>query len=384
MERDSGSDSAITAELTRQKAVRRSLQNAFNAMAIAIMAGFLLYIGRSIIVPIVMAAIVVYVIVGLAHYLDRLPVLGRYLPGWLRQLVAVFAIGAAIASMIALIITNASSVAAVIPRYQEQLLSLIQSAAVHLGVQEEPTWTTLRDQVLAEIEFRPLIQTTLSSVSQIVAVAAVVFIYAGFLLSERVTFGTKISRLSSDPETVAEINAILAEVNDRVGAYLALKTFVNIVLGAISWVMMSVVGVEFAAFWAVLIGLLNYIPYVGSFIGVLFPVVLSAMQFGDIGTVLLVLLVLSAAQMFVGSILEPYIMGNSLNLSPTVILLGLAIWSALWGIPGAILSVPIMASLVIVLASFQSTRPFAVMLSRNGQVGEAIERRDPETGPLVS
>ncbi len=379
MERQDGPDSGATAELTRQDALRRSLQNAFNAVALAIMSGWVLYVGRGIIVPFVMAAIVVYVIVALAHYLDRVPVLGRVLPGWGRNLLAILAIGAALGAIISLIITNAGAVAAVIPRYQDQLLDLVQRVAVRLGVQEEPTWTTLRDHVLAGIELRPLIQTTLSSASQIVAVAAVVFIYVGFLLAERATFGTKLGRLSRDPATVAEINAILAEVNDRVGAYLALKTFVNIVLGLISYVMMSLVGVEFAAFWAVLISLLNYIPYLGSFVGVLFPVVLSAMQFGDAGSVILVLVVLSLAQMFVGSVLEPYVMGNSLNLSPTVILLGLAVWSALWGIPGAILSVPIMASLVIVLSSFESTRPVAVMLSRNGRVEEAISRTEENT-----
>jgi AI-2 transport protein TqsA len=374
MERYGGPDSRTQHDLKRETALRHSLQNAFNALAIAVLSGWILYIGRGIIVPFVMAAIVVYVILGLARFLDRLPWIGCRLPSWLRHLVAILAIGAALASMVALIVTNASAVAAVIPRYQEQLLGFIQTLAVRIGVQEEPTWTTLRDQVLAQIEFRPLIQTALSSVSQIVGVAAVVFIYAGFLIAERTSIGTKLERVSMDPETVADINAILAEVNDRVGAYLALKTFVNIVLGAISWAMMSVVGVEFAAFWAVLIGLLNYIPYLGSFLGVIFPVVLSALQFADIGSVLLVLVVLTAAQMFVGSVLEPYVMGNSLNLSPTVILLGLAVWSALWGIPGAILSVPIMASLLIVMASFESTRPFAVMLSRNGQVDEAIAR----------
>ncbi|MEM8569486.1 MAG: AI-2E family transporter [Pseudomonadota bacterium] len=364
-------------ETKRKTALQGSLQNAFYAMGLALMGGWLLYIGRGIIVPFVLAAIVAYVIVGLAHFLSRVPWIGAHVPSWLRNLASMLAIGLVIASLVSLIVTNANAVAAVIPRYQDQLLSLIQTIAILFGVQEEQTWTTLRDQILAQIEFRPLIQTALSSMTQVLAVTAVVFIYCGFLLAERATFGAKLDRVSRDPETTADINAILSEVNERIGTYLALKTFVNIVLGLISWIMMSLVGVEFAAFWAVLIGLLNYIPYLGSFVGVFFPVVLSAMQFGDIGAVLLVLIVLSAAQIFVGSILEPYVMGNSLNLSPTVILLGLAIWSALWGVAGAILSVPIMASLVIVLASFEGTRPMAVMLSRNGQVGgDAIHRSE--------
>lgn len=371
MERQDGTNS----ELTRQAALRQSVQAAFHVLALAIMSGWILYMGRGIIVPFVMAIIVAYVILGLAQALERVPVVGHHLPGWLRQLIAMLVIGAALATMVSLIITNVNQVAAVVPRYQDRLLGIVQAVVVRFGVEEEPTWTTLRDQVLNQIEIRPLISTAVSSVSQIVTLAVVVFIYSGFLIAEHASFGVKLRRAVQDPATQKGVRAIIAEVNDRIGRYLGLKTFVNIVLGAISWAMMTIVGVEFAAFWAILIGLLNYIPYFGSFVGVLFPVLLSALQFPDLGNVILVLVVLTSAQMFVGNILEPYVMGNSLNLSPTMILLGLAFWTALWGIPGAILSVPIMASLLIVLASFRSTRPVAVMLSRNGRVGDPIQLR---------
>ena len=61
-------------------------------------------------------------------------------------------------------------------------------------------------------------------------------------------------------------------------------------------------------------------------------------------------------------------MGNSLNLSPFSILVSLAVWSELWGIPGAFLAVPITAIIVIIFSEFSSTRPIAVLLSRNGQL----------------
>lgn len=376
MERGRGSES----ELNRQTALRASLQNAFYALALAVLGGWVIYIGRGIIVPFVMAIIVVYVIIGLSKFLSRLPLIGEHIPSWLRHVASVLVIGAIIAILVSLIVTNAGQVSESLPRYRDRLLEIIQSGAVLFGVEEEPTWTTVRDQVLGQIELRPLISATVSSVTQILTVAFIVFVYSGFLLAERATFHHKFGHLSDDPRTVANLRAILAQVSDRIGQYLALKTFVNVVLGVISWAMMTIVGVEFAAFWAVLIGLLNFIPYVGSFMGVLFPVLLSALQFGDFGTVVLVLVVLTSAQIFVGNLLEPYVMGNSLNLSPSVILLGLATWSALWGVAGAILSVPIMASLIIVLASFRSTRFVAVLLSRNGQIGDPIRMR-PEHEP---
>jgi predicted PurR-regulated permease PerM len=77
---------------------------------------------------------------------------------------------------------------------------------------------------------------------------------------------------------------------------------------------------------------------------------------------------LTAAQIFVGGFLEPRMMGRAFNLSPFVVLLSLAFWSTLWGLPGALVAVPMTASLVLVLAEIKATRPLAIMLSSSGRV----------------
>ncbi|MGF6920242.1 AI-2E family transporter, partial [Paraburkholderia sp. 40] len=63
-----------------------------------------------------------------------------------------------------------------------------------------------------------------------------------------------------------------------------------------------------------------------------------------------------------------YLTGNSLNLSPFAILASMAVWSALWGVPGAFLAVPITASMTIIFSEFEMTRPVAVLLSKNGRL----------------
>ena len=99
---------------------------------------------------------------------------------------------------------------------------------------------------------------------------------------------------------------------------------------------MRLFGLEFAALWAVLIAFLNFVPYIGSVLGVVFPVLMTIVQFGDLGTILTMLLALTALQFAIGNFLDPYVMGNSLNLSPFAILISLAVWSELWGVPGRI------------------------------------------------
>jgi predicted PurR-regulated permease PerM len=75
------------------------------------------------------------------------------------------------------------------------------------------------------------------------------------------------------------------------------------------------------------------------------------MQFGDLGTVLALLVALSLCQVVIGFFLNPWLMGSSLNLSPFVILVSITVWGALRGIPGAFLAVPVTACMAMVIAA---------------------------------
>jgi predicted PurR-regulated permease PerM len=239
---------------------------------------------------------------------------------------------------------------------------------VYFGFETEPTWATLRQDLLARINLQRLFGSLLTSVGSIVLAFVVVFLYATFLLLERRSFETKLANLSDDPARVARIRQVIGAINQRIGSYLALKTLISLLLGVLSYVVMRLFGLEFAALWAVLAAFLNFIPYVGSVLGVVFPVLMAIVQFGDLGTILSVLLALTLLQFAIGNFLDPYMMGNSLNLSPFAILISLAVWSELWGVPGAFLAVPITAILTIVFSEFPGTRPIAVLLSRNGRL----------------
>jgi predicted PurR-regulated permease PerM len=335
---------------------------------LAVIIGWVLFVGKEILVPIVMAAFVVYVIAGLTRMLRSFPLVGRILPERALSALSVLVIASGLVAVAHLILASKDSVLALAPQYQESLLGAIQRAAVYLRIETEPTWTSLRQDIATRISIQPLISSMLASVSSIAVTVIVVILYATFLLVERRSFDAKIAAISSDPRSIARIRQVTSDINARIGAYLALKTFLSMLLGATSWIVMAFLGLQFAAFWAVLIALLNYVPYIGSFLGVLFPVTMAIVQFASPNDVLAVLLPLTALQFVIGNFLDPYVMGNSLNLSPFAILASLAAWSALWGIPGAFLAVPITAVIAIVLSEFPGTRPIAVLLSRDGRL----------------
>jgi predicted PurR-regulated permease PerM len=330
--------------------------------------GWVLYIGQAILVPAVLGAVIVYVIVGLADALHRLPGLGKRLPLQLRYLVSVGVIGLAFFGLAYLIMANKERALALAPQYQQSLLAAIQRLAVFFGVETEPTWATLRQELLAQINLQRLATSLMASVGSILVTFVVVFLYATFLLVERRSFDAKLANLSDDPQRVARIREVIGAINRRIGSYLALKTLLSVGLGAVSYAVMRLYGLEFAALWAVLTAFLNFVPYVGSVLGVLLPGLMAVVQFPDWGPIVGLLLALTAAQFVIGNFLDPVVMGNSLNLSPFAILISLALWSELWGIPGAFLAVPITAIATIVFSEFPGTRPLAVLLSKSGRV----------------
>ena len=348
-------------------AASMQLRTVTYATALAIMIGWLLWIGQGVLLPIIAAVISVYVLSAAAASMERIPILGRA-PHWLRRIIVLLAFTVGAVLLFILIVSNFARVVAALPGYESNLEALAARAANLVGMEDEPTWERLREATLDRIEIGRLIAPLVTSIRGFGGALFLIVLYAAFLMSERLQFAQKLLLAMGDRENGERALGLLQRINERIGQYLLVKTLVNVILGGISFAIMWLIGIEFALFWAVLIGFLNYIPYIGSLLGVVFPVLLSLAQFGSLAMAALVLITLAAAQVFVGAALEPRMMGRAFNLSPFVVLLALAFWGALWGVPGAILSVPLTASLVIVLAEIEETRPAAILMSATGRV----------------
>jgi len=334
----------------------------------AVVVGWVLYIARDILIPIVFSVLVLYVIIGSARFLAKLPVVGPALPVHVHYGLSTLAILIALMLLGWLTMNSVDSLVKQAPHYQAQLVGLVQRGGLLFGIESDPSWETIREYVLSRVSVQKLAGSTLRWVAAMLASLSVVGLYVVFLMIERSNADSKLARLSPDPEQNARIRRVLADINGRIGAYLALKTLLSVLLGFATWLILKFFGVELAVFWALMVGLLNYVPYVGTVLGVAFPVLFALLQFGDIRAVLGLTVALSVVQFLNGNLLDPYLMGSSLNMSPFVILVSLTVWSALWGIPGAFLAVPITACIMMVLAEFPGSRPIAVMLSQKGDV----------------
>ncbi len=340
------------------------------ALMLAAIVGWLMVAGKSIILPITIALIVVYVLSAISARLAGQPVL-RHLPGPLLNLIILIGFAGVLFAAATVVSSTVRQIIAAAPAYEANLLQMAERASERFGLETAEIWKQVSEVTIDQIDIDGLLLALLGGFTSLGGVMFLIVIYAAFLMGERGGFERKISAAFPEPARRDAVVEILKKINGNIGTYLAVKTLVNVILGIISFVIMVVLGVDFALFWAIVIGLLNYIPYVGSFLGVSFPAVLSLGQFGDLPYSLVILAALAAAQVFVGNVLEPRLIGRQMNLSPFVVLVSLAVWVSLWGVPGAILAVPMTSVLAIILAEFEATKPIVVLISQRVDIEPA-------------
>ena len=106
-----------------------------------------------------------------------------------------------------------------------------------------------------------------------------------------------------------------------------------------------------------------YIPNIGPFFATLLPFTAAMIQFDNPATSIVLLILLVAVGFTMGNVVEPKVFGNTLNLSPFIILISLIFWGYVWGIMGMLLSVPILSMIKITLSKFDSTRAVSILMS---------------------
>ena len=134
-----------------------------------------------------------------------------------------------------------------------------------------------------------------------------------------------------------------------------------------SWIAMAALGLQNAVFWAFLIFVASYVPVLGGFVGGLLPPVFAVLQFDQYWRAVALFAALQVIFFIVGSVIQPKMQRDRLNIDPVVVLLALTLWGAVWGVAGMFLSTPLTVMLIIILAQFQGTRWVAVLLSGDGK-----------------
>ncbi len=333
---------------------------------------YLLVMAKNIILPLVMALGLWYLINAIAKRIHRIKIADFQLPNFVCYTSAIALLAYGIYLIAGLVGRNIDNVVKRAPVYQQNLQIMFDDIIEKLDMDEQ---LTIKD-VTGYIDVNHILRDLAGTFTGIAGTAFIVFVYVAFLLYEQRTFDRKIAEMASSKKQEKRIRAILHNIDSKIQTYIWVKTLMSALTGILSFLVMKWVGVDFAEFWGLIIFFLNFIPMIGSIMGVIFPALLTLVQFDTLAPFFYIAFGLTGIQIAIGNFLDPRMMGQSLNLSPIVILMSLSVWGAIWGLPGMFLSIPIMVIVTIILSQIPSTRPYAVMLSQNGELSPLEEPKD--------
>jgi len=333
------------------------------SVTLAVTIGFLVA-GSNLLIPLAVAILLWCLLNAITGFLLRISLAGRHMPGWLATTLAILSLLLVNVAVYQVLVSQADALRRAAPVYQQNFSRLTEGLAERLGIGAIPA----TGELLANLDLGSLLSWLGGSVGSMLADFVLILIYVAFLLAEQRQLPTKISRPQRDETKALQLENAVMDVSRQVQRYVWMKSLISALTGFVSYLILLWVGVDFAAVWGLLVFFLNFIPNIGSMLAVAFPALLTLVQFDSLQPFVLVVLGLGATQFVIGNVIEPAVMGRSLNLSSFMILFSLALWGSIWGIAGMFLSVPLMVVAAIVCSHFRELRWVAVMLSADGRL----------------
>jgi len=312
----------------------------------------LLVVGRPLLVPFLFAVLLWTVFNTLSDRLMRVK-----FPPWLAWFSSLILVAVALYG-IALILSNeATAVANRGPAYiaKFEALSTKWFAFLRLGPALSLTY------LISKFDLPGMLGRTATSVGGIFFQLILVMTFVGFLLSEQRHLPAKLARLTTDAHR-DQGKEVIHTITQQIGTYLGVCTLLSAIMAGATYGILSLLGVDFAGFWALIMFLFTYIPVIGA-IGVSLPSLMALLQFGSLADFLIVGASLGTVHFVLTNVVQAILLGRSLNLSPLVIILSLTFWGLIWGVAGLFLAVPIMAAIAIVCENVDGLQWVTVVLA---------------------
>lgn len=323
---------------------------------------FLLVQARFMLISLAVAIILFSLMSDVISFIGRARIGPVRIPNFLASIAALVLISGALLALSSILLAQVNTVLVTTLSYAERAPSAIASLFAWLG--EDSELAVKRS--LQSVDLSSYLRTVASQAGNVTQGSVLVILFVGFLFAERIWFGTKLHNFVGEPAQAERVGKIIASIIHRVNYYLLVKTVISAITGAMIYVLAMAFGLEVAMAIGVITFVLNFIPNIGSIVATLLIALVAHVQFSEPATTALVFIIAGGIQFINGSVIDPMLMGRALRLSSFGIIISLAFWGAVWGIPGMFLSVPIMVMLLVVCSHVPALRPIAILLSREG------------------
>ena len=186
--------------------------------------------------------------------------------------------------------------------------------------------------------------TLLTETGSVMQVTATILIFTLFLLAAGPPTLARMAAATARDLHAVHVLKVIEAVRLEVGRYYATLALINLGLGALTALVMSVLGMPSPILWGVVAGILNFIPYLGSATTLLVLTTVALVTFSSTSQVLVVFLSYVALAAIEGQIVQPIFVGRRLDLNPVLVFLAVWMGGAIWGVAGIVLAVPILVA----------------------------------------
>ncbi len=359
---------------------QQSLNSVASALLIAGIVIALLYIGRPIFEPLVIAALLAFIL---------MPVI-RQLRAWglWRIPAIVLAVASAIAMAVLLsatILLQVTQLAEDLPKHEANIRSKVRALSASApwssrvldrasGTLRELQKEIAREEAPASepkplpVEIRQQRSKGIEALADVVqpllsplATTALALLFLLFILLQREDIRDRFVRLAGTGD-LQRTTAAIDDAAARLSRFFLMQVSLNAGFGVVIAVGLWMIGVPNAVLWGILAGLMRFVPYIGSFIAAFFPLVLAIAIDPGWTMVWLTAALFIVAEPIAGHVAEPLLYGQHTGLSPVAIVVSSLFWTVLWGPIGLLLATPLTVCLVVLGKHIEALQFIDVLL----------------------
>lgn len=328
-----------------------------------IIAGAVLKLTASVVIPIVIAILFSFVFTPIIKKLNK----KLKIPWVLGTFLIVLLIIIIIAILGTIIGTSFSTILNQYPKYEAKFMSIYKVFAdsFNLSFNEDLSFF---DNIWSQLKVREFIQNIAVAFSgdliTITKTFGMVLLLLVFLLLEMKNFKEKIiSAFECNEKTKGKIIPIGRKIIDDVVHFLSIKFFISLITGVLVFIFSAIIKLDFAIMWGFIAFIMNFIPTFGSLFSVIITTLFALLQFYPNPVPIVFIFITTTLTNFIlGNVLEPRIEGKDLGISPFIIIVSLTVWGWIWGFIGMILAVPITVIVKIICENISFLRGIAILI----------------------
>lgn len=344
---------------------------------VMVVVGTLLFLWyfRNFLRPLVVATALLYLVSDIRNRIARKSIAGIKPSRMVAQLISLIIVFSAVYLMVDTLILSFQKLVNNFERYALNVTGWYHDLEVYAGLTE----LTLKERVANQkVALRNFAGTQTGTFTSLVGNFALVLFATILMLLEETFIARKLSKAFKNSsaralETYLNVDFMLA-------SYITVTFYLSILAGVMAFIVLKVVGIEIPALWAVIISILYMIPRVGVILAPMLLLTFGFVQGAEIWQILAASASGALVLFSIHRLIEPRLMKARINVSPLVGIISLVFWTSMWGIIGALASLPLTAIIMIILSENRSTRFLAILLSKDGTLAHANyhDSRDSE------